>query len=49
MQENEMSRGITENDVWIASDALLLEGARPIGARDDAYLPSNAEQAYPRR
>lgn len=29
MQENEMSRGITENDVWIASDALLLEGARP--------------------
>ncbi len=24
-----MSRGITENDVWIASDALLLEGARP--------------------
>ena len=24
-----MARGITENDVWTASDALLLEGARP--------------------
>ncbi len=24
-----MARGITENDVWIAADALLLEGARP--------------------
>lgn len=24
-----MSRGITENDVWQAADALLLEGARP--------------------
>ena len=24
-----MTRGITENDVWTASDALLLEGARP--------------------
>lgn len=24
-----MARGITENEVWIAADALLLEGARP--------------------
>ena len=24
-----MARGITETDVWTASDALLLEGARP--------------------
>ena len=24
-----MTRGITENDVWLACDALLLEGARP--------------------
>jgi chromosome segregation ATPase len=24
-----MSRGITENDVWVAADALLIEGGRP--------------------
>ena len=37
-----MARGITENDVWMACDALLLAGARPTIERVRQHIGSGS-------